>query len=103
MPIRARVNLAFTLAVGVLLAIAAASYQSVTSLVETGARGYALTGEERILERLHGAQQYPGTGIGLVIVQKGASRPGGQAGVECEPGAGSRFWVELADAEAATA
>ncbi len=75
-PIRTRVNLAFALAVGVLLAIAAASYQSVTSLAETGewighthevlaaidavasaptiaetgARGYALTGEERFLE-----------------------------------------------------
>ncbi len=35
-PIRTRVNLAFALAVGVLLAIAAASYQSVTSLAETG-------------------------------------------------------------------
>ncbi len=75
-PIRTRVNLAFALAVGVLLAIAAASYQSVTSLAETGqwighthevlaaidavasaattaeagTRGYALTGEERFLE-----------------------------------------------------
>src|SRR6185295_9919012 len=51
-------------------------------------------------ERLHGMQQYPGTGIGLAIVQKGAIRLGGQAGVESEPGAGSRFWVELAEAEA---
>ncbi len=48
-----------------------------------------------------GSQQYPGTGIGLAIVQKGATRLGGQAGVESEPGAGSRFWVELAEAEAA--
>lgn len=75
-PIRTRVNLAFALAVGVLLAIAAASYESVTSLARTGqgighshdvlaavdavaaatsaaeagTRGYALTGEERLLE-----------------------------------------------------
>src|SRR5258705_950356 len=75
-PIRTRVNLAFALAVGVLLAIAAASYLSVTSLAETGqwighthevlaaidavaatattaeagTRGYALTAEERFLE-----------------------------------------------------
>jgi signal transduction histidine kinase len=74
-PIRTRVNLAFALAVGVLLAIAAASYRSVTSLAETG----------------------------LAIVQKGATRLGGQAGVESEPGVGSRFWVELAAAEGATA
>jgi PAS domain S-box-containing protein len=54
----------------------------------------------RAFERLHGVQQYPGTGIGLAIVQKGAARLGGQAGVESEPGVGSRFWVELAEAEA---
>lgn len=55
----------------------------------------------RAFERLHGAQQYPGTGIGLAIVQKGATRLGGQAGVESEPGAGSRFWVDLAEADGA--
>jgi PAS domain S-box-containing protein len=57
----------------------------------------------RAFERLHGAQQYPGTGIGLAIVQKGATRLGGRTGVESEPGAGSRFWLELVAAEAARA
>jgi signal transduction histidine kinase len=57
----------------------------------------------RAFERLHGAQQYPGTGIGLAIVQKGATRLGGRTGVESEPGAGSRFWVELVAAEATRA
>jgi PAS domain S-box-containing protein len=57
----------------------------------------------RAFERLHGVQQYPGTGIGLAIVQKGATRLGGQVGVESTPGAGSRFWVELTGAEGATA
>jgi len=55
----------------------------------------------RAFERLHGAQQYPGTGIGLAIVQKGATRLGGQAGVESELGAGSRFWLDLAEADGA--
>jgi PAS domain S-box-containing protein len=49
----------------------------------------------RIFERLHGVETYPGTGIGLAIVQKGAERLGGQAGVESVEGAGSRFWIEL--------
>jgi CHASE3 domain sensor protein len=40
-PIRTRINLAFAVAVGVLLAIAAASYQSVTSLAETGQNAIA--------------------------------------------------------------
>jgi PAS domain S-box-containing protein len=71
--------------------------------VEDNGIGIALEHRERIFrafERLHGIQQYPGTGIGLAIVQKGATRLGGQAGVESEPGAGSRFWVELTAAEA---
>jgi len=54
----------------------------------------------RAFERLHGVEQYPGTGIGLAIVQKGIARLGGQAGVESAPGQGSRFWVELKSAEA---
>jgi signal transduction histidine kinase len=54
----------------------------------------------RAFERLHGVEQYPGTGIGLAIVQKGIARLGGQVGVESAPGQGSRFWVELKSAEA---
>ena len=49
----------------------------------------------RPFERLHGTEEYPGTGIGLAIVRRGAERMGGCAGVESEPGRGSRFWVDL--------
>jgi signal transduction histidine kinase len=49
----------------------------------------------RVFERLHGIETYPGTGIGLAIVQKGIERMGGTAGVESTVGAGSRFWIEL--------
>lgn len=53
-----------------------------------------------IFQRLHPADKFPGTGIGLAIVQKGAERMGGGAGVESEHGKGSRFWVELPAAHA---
>ena len=49
----------------------------------------------RVFERLHGAESYPGTGIGLAIVRKGLERMGGQAGVESQLGRGSRFWIAL--------
>jgi signal transduction histidine kinase len=49
----------------------------------------------RVFERLHGGESYPGTGIGLAIVRRGAERMDGQAGVESTPGRGSRFWIEL--------
>jgi PAS domain S-box-containing protein len=48
----------------------------------------------RVFERLLPIQ-YPGTGIGLAIVQKGMDRMGGRVGVESEPGQGSCFWIEL--------
>lgn len=49
----------------------------------------------RVFERLHGMETYPGTGIGLAIVHKGAERMGGKVGVESIVSKGSRFWVEL--------
>jgi signal transduction histidine kinase len=48
-----------------------------------------------VFERLHGQSEFPGTGIGLAIVRKGAERLGGVAGVESSYGTGSRFWFEL--------
>jgi signal transduction histidine kinase len=52
----------------------------------------------KVFERLHGIEQYPGTGIGLAIVKRGSERMGGRCGVESKPGVGSTFWVELPQA-----
>lgn len=49
----------------------------------------------RVFERLHGADAYPGTGIGLAIVRKGMERMGGRVGLISEPSKGSCFCVEL--------
>jgi PAS domain S-box-containing protein len=46
-------------------------------------------------ERLHGREAYEGTGVGLAIVRRAVERMGGGVGLESEPGAGSRFWIEL--------
>jgi signal transduction histidine kinase len=48
-----------------------------------------------VFERLHGIETYPGTGIGLAIVNKGVMRLGGEVGVRSALGHGSEFWIEL--------
>jgi signal transduction histidine kinase len=68
--------------------------------VEDNGIGIAPDSQERIFQafkRLH-TTAYPGTGIGLAIVQKGVERMGGRAGLVSAPGEGSRFWIELAKA-----
>jgi hypothetical protein len=72
--------------------------------VEDNGIGIAPQYHEKIFglfQRLHDAQAYPGTGIGLALVRKGAERMGGRSGVESRLGEGSRFWVELPLAEEA--
>jgi signal transduction histidine kinase len=71
--------------------------------VEDNGIGIAPAHQERIFhvfERLHGVEQYPGTGVGLAIVRKAVSRLGGSSGLESEVGRGSRFWIELRAVEA---
>lgn len=51
-----------------------------------------------VFERLHGEEEYPGTGIGLAIVRKGVERMNGITGVHSAPGVGSTFWIELPSA-----
>lgn len=70
--------------------------------VEDNGIGIAPKHQERIFgvfQRLHKSEDYPGTGIGLAIVRRSMERMKGKAGVESEPGRGSRFWLEL-EAEA---
>jgi signal transduction histidine kinase len=69
--------------------------------VDDNGIGIAPEYQERIFgvfERLHGSDQYPGTGIGLAIVRRAVERSGGRVGVESERGKGSHFWIELPEA-----
>ena len=49
----------------------------------------------KVFERLHGAESYTGTGIGLALVKKGVERMDGEVGLQSEVGKGSHFWIEL--------
>jgi signal transduction histidine kinase len=60
--------------------------------------GIGIPGDQRerifqMFQRLDTKQE--GTGIGLALVRKAAERMKGAAGVESEPGRGSRFWIDL--------
>ncbi|MFN7137716.1 MAG: two-component regulator propeller domain-containing protein [Limisphaerales bacterium] len=55
----------------------------------------------RVFERLHGNEAYPGTGIGLAIVEKAAERLEGHVGVISTTDQGSCFWIELSNPETA--
>ncbi len=48
-----------------------------------------------VFQRLHGEEEYAGTGIGLAVVKKVADLLDGEVRVESEPGKGSTFVVAL--------
>jgi PAS domain S-box-containing protein len=48
-----------------------------------------------IFQRLHRAEDYPGTGVGLALVAKAVQRMGGRVRAESAPGQGATFYLEF--------
>ena len=48
-----------------------------------------------IFQRLHRAEDHPGTGIGLAIVRKAMERMGGAVWADSRPGQGATFYLQL--------
>jgi signal transduction histidine kinase len=67
--------------------------------VSDNGTGFDMKYHDRIFEifqRLHHAEDYAGTGIGLAIVRKAMQRMGGRVWAESTPGAGATFYLEWA-------
>jgi signal transduction histidine kinase len=52
-----------------------------------------------IFQRLHRAEDYPGTGIGLAIVRKAMERMGGHVWAFSQVGEGATFTLQLPEAD----
>lgn len=84
---------------GAKIAISAESFPDSTRItVADNGIGFDMRFHDRIFDifqRLHRAEEFPGTGIGLAIVRKAMQRMGGHVHASSEPGKGATFTLEF--------
>lgn len=71
-----------------------------TYYVQDNGVGFDMNHAEKLFipfQRLHDPEEYPGTGIGLSIVQRIIERHGGEIWAKAEPGGGAIFYFTLPD------
>lgn len=72
--------------------------QSCLIWVKDNGVGFDMQYHERIFgifQRLHRAEDYPGTGVGLALVSKAVQRMGGRVWAQSELGQGATFYLEF--------